>query len=301
MSFSRTLKTELCEIKSSECCRRAECYGFMLFGQSFTAQKISLLTDNEAIAKRYAYLIKHCFDVTVKIDVNTAKKTNYKVYVEREDERKRILHFLELSLATPNTYINSDIIKKDCCKNAFIRGMFMGCGQAADPEREYRIEFRIKNAELAYAAFNLLYKRDLEPRITLKKLTNFVYIKRSECVEDFLTLIGAAALSLQVMDARVVKDFRAGLNRKGNFEDANTSKIVNASLEQRSAIEYLIKYDKFSLLTEELQYAAQLRIDNPYAPLSELCKLSSVPITRSGLNHRLKKIMEIAAEHRRKE
>ena len=179
--------------------------------------------------------------------------------------------------------------------------MFLGCGQAADPEREYRIEFRIKNPDLAYSAFDILYKRELEPRITLKKLINFIYLKRSECVEDFLTLIGAATLSLQVMDMRVVKDFRSKLNRKGNFEDANTSKIVNASLEQRTAIEYLIEHDKFTLLTEEQQYAAKLRLENPYAPLSELCKISSVPITRSGLNHRLKKILEIAEQYRGKE
>ncbi len=172
--------------------------------------------------------------------------------------------------------------------------MFLSCGLAADPEREYRIDLRIKNADLAYSVFDFLYKKELEPRITLKNLTNYIYIKRSECVEDFLTLIGAANLSLQVMDTRVIKDFRSKLNRKGNFEDANTSKIVNASLEQRSAIEYLIKTDKFSLLTEELQYAAKLRLDNPYAPLSELCKLSNTPITRSGLNHRLKKIVEIS-------
>ena len=95
------------------------------------------------------------------------------------------------------------------------------------------------------------------------------------------------------MDARVVKDFRSILNRKGNFEDANTSKLVNASLEQRTAIEFIMTPDRISLLSEELQYAARLRLENPYAPLSELCKLSKTPITRSGLNHRLQKIIEI--------
>ncbi len=299
MSFSRELKTELCELKSSECCRKAECYGFMLFGQSFSAQKISLLTDNEQVANRYAHLINRCFHIKPEISVNCGKKTTYKIFVKEEAERKEILNALGLNVSAPNTYINSQIINKDCCKNAFIKGMFLSSGQAADPEREYRIEFRIKNAELAYSAFDLLYKKQLEPRITLKNLTNYIYLKRSECVEDFLTLIGATTLSLQVMDARVIKDFRSKLNRKGNFEDANTSKLVNASLEQRSAIEYLINSDKFSLLTEELQYAARLRLDNPYAPLSELCRISSVPITRSGLNHRLRKIMEIAKEQQK--
>lgn len=296
MSFSRDLKTELCEVKSSECCKKAECYGFLLFGQSFSVQKISLLTDNEQVAHRYSYLIKRCFNVTPETSVNHGKKTTYKIFVNEENERIKILDELGLNKDNPNTYINSQIIKKDCCKNAFIRGMFLSSGQAADPQREYRIEFRIKNAELAYSAFDLLYKKELEPKITLKNLTNYVYLKRSECVEDFLTLIGASALSLQVMDTRVIKDFRAGLNRKGNFEDANTSKLVEASLKQRTAIEYLLSTDKFSLLTEELQYAAKLRLDNPYAPLSELCKISVVPITRSGLNHRLSKIMEIAKQ-----
>ncbi len=294
MSFSRELKTELCELKSSECCKKAECYGFMLFGQSFNIQKISLLTDNEQVAHRYAYLIKRCFNITPEASVNHGKKTTYKIFVKQENERIQILKGLELDENNPNTYINQQIITKECCRNAFLKGMFLSSGQAADPEREYRIEFRIKNAELSFAAFDLTYKKELEPRITLKGTTNYIYLKRSECVEDFLTLIGASSLSLQVMDTRVIKDFRAGLNRKGNFEDANTSKLVEASLRQRSAIEYLINSDKFSLLTEELQYAARLRLDNPYAPLSELCKISDAPITRSGLNHRLNKIMEIA-------
>ena len=294
MSFSRELKTQICEAKSPECCKKAECYGFMLFGQSFTLQKISLLTDNEAVAHRWAYLIKHCFNVTAKLEQNCGKKTTYRAFVETHEERLRIINMLGLDREAPNTYINADLIKKDCCKSSFIRGMFLGAGQATDPEKEYRIEIRIKNAELAYAAFDLLYKRNLEPRITLKNLTNVVYIKRSECVEDFLTVIGAASLSLRVMDTRAIKDFRSKLNRKGNFEDANSSKVVNASIEQRLAIEKLIKADKFSLLNEDLQYIAKLRLDNPYAPLSELCKLSAVPLTRSGLNHRLKKIIEIS-------
>lgn len=296
MSFSRELKNGLCQLKSSECCRKAECYGFVLFGQSFNAQKISLLTDNQQAAARYSYLIKHCFNISATTQINYGKKTTYKIFINEENERLQILNELGLNKDNPNTYINHQIIIKDCCKNAFIRGMFLSSGQAADPEREYRIEFRIKNAELAYTAFDLLYKKQLEPRITLKGTTNYIYIKRSECVEDFLTIVGASALSLQVMDTRVIKDFRAGLNRKGNFEDANTSKLVEASLKQRTAIEYLINSDKFTLLNEELQYAARLRLDNPYAPLSELCKISIVPITRSGLNHRLNKIMQIAKQ-----
>ena len=299
MSFSRDLKTQLCELRQSECCKMAECYAFMLFGQSFSTQKISLLTDNEKVASRYSHLIHRLFGATVTTLISSGKKTTYKVFVGNKSDRLNIINRLNLSIDSPNTYINHFLLKKDCCKNAFLRGMFLSCGQAADPEREYRIDLRVKNPDLAYSVFDLLYKKELEPRITLKNLTNYIYIKRSERVEDFLTLIGAATLSLQVMDTRVIKDFRSKLNRKGNFEDANTSKVVNASLEQRSAIEFLINSDKFSLLTEELQYAANLRLNNPYAPLSELCKISDAPITRSGLNHRLRKIVEIAKEQQK--
>lgn len=301
MSFSRKLKTELSEIRTSECCKKAECYGFMLFGQSFNANKISLLTDNEFTAKRYSYLIRNCFSVFAKTIVSEGKRTTYKVFIESESDRKRIINMLGLPIIEPNTAINSNLILKNCCKNAFIRGMFLACGQAADPEREYRIDLRIKNPELAYATFDLLYKRELQPKITLKSLTNVIYLKKSECVEDFLTLIGAAPATLKLMDIKAIKDFRSSINRKGNFEDANNSKIINASVMQRDAIEYLIEKDKFSALTDELQYAAKLRLENPYAPLSELCRLSSVPITRSGLNHRIRKIMEIAEEFKAKE
>lgn len=296
MSFSRELKTQLCEIKTPECCKYAECYGFMLFGQAFGIEKISIVTENEAVAKRYSYLIKHCFNIRTEHTKAESRKTTYKVYVKNSYERKSILNSLNIGENAAKGFINSDIINKECCRNAFLRGMFLGCGQATDPEREYRIEFRIKGPDLAYSLFNILYKKELEPKITLKNLTNVIYIKKSECVEDFLTLIGAATLSLKVMDTRAIKDFRSALNRKSNFEDANTSKTVNASVEQRSAIEALIKTDKYSVLSEELRYVAQLRLNNPYASLSELCKISTVPITRSALNRRLKKIIETANE-----
>ncbi|MBQ6816241.1 MAG: DNA-binding protein WhiA, partial [Clostridia bacterium] len=272
------------------------CYGFMLFGQSFTEQKISLLTDNEATAKRYAYLIKHCFSVFTKTVVGGGKKTTYKVFVDSQSDRDRIINSLGLVKGQINSIINQNVIKKDCCKNAFIRGMFLACGQASDPVKEYRIDLRIKNPELAYATFDLLYKHNLEPKITLKSLTNVIYLKKSECVEDFLTVIGATPITLKLMDIKAIKDFRSMVNRKGNFEDANNSKVINASVLQREAIEYLINSGKFSLLSDELRFAAELRLNNPYASLSELCKISSVPITRSGLNHRFAKIIEISKE-----
>ncbi len=98
MSFSRELKTNLCELRMSECCKIAECYGFMLFGQSFSAKKISLLTDNERVASRYSYLIHHCFNSTVTTLISSGKKTTYKVFVGNEKHRINILETLKIDL-----------------------------------------------------------------------------------------------------------------------------------------------------------------------------------------------------------
>ncbi len=301
MSFSRELKTELCDLKTSECCRRAECYGFMLFGQSFNADKISFLTDNEATAALYAKRIRQCFDVICQTEIHNGKKTTYKVWIKSSADRMRIINSLGLSQETCSHTINRTVFIKDCCKNAFIRGTFIACGQAMDPANEYRIDLRIKSPQLAYDLFDILYKRSLEPKITLKSLTNVIYLKRSECVEDFLTLIGAAPLTLKLMNIKAEKDFRSSINRKTNFEDANSSRAVNASVLQRRAINYLIENGKFNALPDELRQAAELRMDNPYAPLSELCRLSPTSITRSGLNHRLQKIIAMAEEFKNRE
>ncbi len=291
MSFSRTLKTELCGKKSAPCCRTAECYGMLLFSRSFNKNKISLLSDSEAVAQNFSFLLKKCFGVKAK---NTAA-TMFKCELTDKEEINKILSLLNITEGNP---INEDIIKKECCAAAFIRGAFLAGGSITDPEKEYRAEFRIKNTEIACFLYRLLYELQLEPKLTRRKDSDVVYLKKSESIEDLITVLGASAITLRLIDVKILKDVRNNINRKNNLEDANTSKTIDASIRQRNAVRLLIEKNKFDILPAELQEIALLRNANPEATLSELCKLSSVSLTRSGLNHRLNKIMEIADKYK---
>lgn len=293
MSFTKNLKTELCQNKMPECCTKALCYALLLFGQSFNLNKISCLSDNNYVLNLYCSLIYKLFGITPHTEASGGKRPMYKAFIESETDRAKIISFF-CGQNNPEETVNYDFLNKTCCKNSFMRGVFLACGQASDPKREYRIEFRIKNPELSFILFDFFYKRNLEPKITLKGITNVIYFKKSECVEDFFTMLGATSVTLELMDIKIMKDLRTNINRRNNYELANTSRAIEASIIQRAAIKRLMDNGKFETLPEELQEIALLRTANPEASLTDLCKLSPVSITRSGMNHRLQRIVAAA-------
>lgn len=291
MSFSKKLKNELCSKKTPPCCRKSELYGMLLFARSFSRDKISLLTDNECVAQNFSFLLKKNFGVITKNSISTM----YKAEITDKTDIQKIFDDLNI---TQDNLINEDIIKKDCCVISFIRGAFLSGGNITDPEKEYRAEFRIRNTEIACFLYRLLYELNLEPKLTRRNDSDVVYLKKSENIEDLVTVLGASSMTLKLIDVKILKGVRNNINRKNNLEDANTSKTIDASIRQRNAVKLLIEKDKFNILPPELQEVALLRNANPEATLGELCKLSSVSLTRSGLNHRLNRIIEIAEKYK---
>ena len=296
MSFSATLKNELCNLRMSDCCRRAECYGLMLFGQSFSYDKISLLTDNESVVQNFTFLLKKCFGVQAECLSSTGKKPMHKVSVVNPADREKLVN-----LFGNNQKINMQIIEKDCCRDAFIRGAFLSCGQMQNPEKGLRTEFCIKSPILTDTFTEILLTRSLSPSRTKRGEKNILYFKKSDTVEDIMTVMGVAGITLDLIEVKILKEVRNNINRRNNVDMANLSKTTDASVKQRSAIKYLIQKGKFDILPPELQEIALLRTANPEATLSELCRLSSISLTRSGMNHRLQRIMDIAAEYKNKE
>ncbi len=296
MSFSRKLKTELSSVKMSECCRIAECYGIMLFGQSFLNDKIGILTDNEAVAQNFLYLLKKCFGITATISASCGKRPMYKVGITDKSDIEKIIPKTDII-----QFLYEEILIKDCCRNAFIRGMFLSCGQCQDPEKGVRIDLKIKDRKFTPVILGLLGDMQIEPNLTLRDGKDILYFKNSETVEDFITVMGAGNITLELMDLKIIKEVRNNINRRNNIELANTTKTVEASVYQRGAVKFLIDNEKFQILSPALQEIALLRTSNPEASLSELCNLSSIPLTRSGLNHRLRKIVEAAQKYGYKE
>lgn len=291
MSFSYEFKKQICDIKMPECCRRAVCYGMMLFGHFFKYDKISILTDNEAIQKNFDYLIKKCFSVNCTLSSSSGKRPMFKA----ELSDREIISFIFLKLGiTGDNFINEMLLKKDCCRDAFLRGAFLSCGQVADPEKEYRLEFRIKNSLFADFLQEILISRGIPPRRTTRAGNYILYYKNSEQIEDLVTVLGLGNITLQIIDHKIIKGVRNNINRKNNIDDSNSSKTIEASITQRTAIKYLIDNEKFDILSDDLKEIALLRMANPEASLTELSRLCSVSITKSGLNHRLKRIVETA-------
>ncbi len=294
MSFCSDIKTELTDIKVSRCCVQALTYGLLLFGRAFGAQKISMQSENEAMTKLYSALIKKNYDVDVKITVGESKNTTYKAEIADEIDRLKILASVDFGMVEGK--ISHEFFNRACCEAAFVRGAFLACGQMSDPAKSYRVDFPVKNEALAQELRDILARHSVAANISTRGKGFVVYIKRSEMIINLLALIGASARSLELIETTIIKEVNNKTNRVFNCDGANINKTIEASMKQRKAIEYLIKREMLSSLPEELIAAARLRLKYPEASLKELCKNSPETITVSGLNHRLKKIIEIYEE-----
>lgn len=294
MSFCSDIKTELTEIKVSRCCMQALTYGLLLFGRAFSAQKISMQSENQAVISLYSALIEKSYDACVKITAGDSKNTTYRAQVSDEIDRLKILASVDFGIIDGK--ISREFFNRDCCEAAFVRGAFLACGQMSDPEKTYRVDFPVKNENLAYELRDILARHSVSANISTRGNGFVVYIKRSEMIINLLTLMGASARSLQLIETTMMKEANNKTNRMFNCDGANIKKTIEASIKQRTAIEYLIKREMLSSLPEELIAAAKLRMQYPESSLKDLCKNSPEPITVSGLNHRLKKIIEIYSD-----
>ena len=294
MSFCSDVKTELSEIKVSRCCMQALTYGLLLFGRAFKPQKISMQSENLAVTKLYATMIQKSYDVSVKVNKGESKNVTYRAEVTDEIDRLKILASVDFGMVEGK--ISHEFFNRACCEAAFVRGAFLSCGQMSDPEKSYRVDFPVKSEALATELRDILLRHEVSANISTRGSGYVVYIKRSEMIINLLALMGASVRSLELIETTIIKEANNKTNRIFNCDGANINKTIEASFKQRTAIEYLIKREMLSSLPEELISAANLRMEYPESSLKELCKNSPEPITVSGLNHRLKKIIEIYEE-----
>lgn len=288
MSFSSDVKSELCQIKSHKsCCLIAECAGMLLFSRSLTYEKISFYTDFDFVAEHLCYLMKKRLKIVAEHIITDGGVNKVEVMPRRDRET--------IVARMKNGDKPADgLIQNECCLAAFLRGVFLSCGSLTDPNKEYRLEFVCPSHLMAQYLYGFLSGIIENPKIAERDGVYYVYYKHSEAVEDMLTLVGAANAALEVMEIKVEKDMRNKLNRVNNFENANLAKTVNAAVDQTEAIEKIIAAGKLDSLSEALRETAVLRKDNPDSSLSQLCEISGC--SRSGLNHRLKRLIEIANE-----
>lgn len=302
MTFSEKVKTEWCGIEQkSDCCKRAQAYGMALFGKSFSEEAISLHTIHKQVADCYADLLvclTGCIVTVTEIERDSGDKTLYLVEVEDREDRLRILEYFGHTAKTDTLRINRELLENDCCKRAFLRGSMMVCASITDPMKEYHMECVVSCSELAEDLAGLMGEFSIRAKITTRKENFILYLKESETIEDLLTLTGAVKNCLELMDVKILKNVRNKVNRVTNCETANIGKTVAASSEQVRDIEWIIAHKGIHYLSDELQVVANLRLENPELSLAELCEISNTGLSKSGMNHRLKKISEIAAKLR---
>lgn len=284
MSFSKDLKKALCGVQSRSCCRFAELYALFSYGGAFLPDTMFYIGRPVEISEWMHKCLKRDFSILCRL--NTMGDRGM-VSIEGAADRKKLLNYFST---------HTSLFKRECCRAGYLRGVFLACGQMNDPEKDYRLEFSIKDPALAADLEHFLHQSGFTAKRTTRGKYNVLYFRSSRQIEDLLTFIDAGNTALELMGVKIYKDMKNKSNRLRNCDDANITKTVTAAMRQTAAIEKLRDANRLDTLPDELQDAAKLRLDNPESPLSELCELSAVPITRSGLNHRLNRLVEIAAQ-----
>ncbi len=296
MSFATNLKDELCkDVPEQESALHALLYGFLLFSHKFSAEEISFAVVHEPTARLFAEaLATHC-GISAKIVFHErARGTLYKVSIEKASERKKVLDTFYHMPKEPSLRINRANIENEEDVPYFLRGAYLVCGSLTDPNKEYHLEFGVSYMNLSRDLSTLIGEVLAQPKTTIRRGSYIVYYKESENIEDIITYIGAMMSSLEMMNIKIEKDIKNRVNRRMNCDNANMDKTLNASMQQVEDIKYIFERKDESFLPEELLQVAKLRLENPEMSLRELCESVEPPLSRSGVNHRLKKISEIA-------
>ena len=273
-------------------------YGLFLFASSFSVNEMYIKTENKLLAEMYekcAYRL-----AGVKTARHATKGGTYTCTVESKADRKRLLAAFSLSGSELALRINRTNIDTESCYPDFLAGVFCACGTVADPLKDYHLEFSVSYYQLCKDLMKLISEIEpeepLHPKKVVRKYEMVVYFKGSEAIEDMLFFMGAQNCAFDVVNAKVEKDIRNRANRLKNCDSANLDKVIKSGVKQSKAIRRIKNKKGFEFLPEELREIAQLRMENPEMSLSEIAQNLSEPISRSGVNHRLKKLEKIAEE-----
>ena len=302
MSFSSDTKKELCKFNfKKQKFKEVEMYGMLLFCKNFTEDTIVFVTRKAYIKDLIVELIVDItgtiIDVKTKLS-NKKGQSNFSIEMkDKEDINKLRIKLNEnFNLEGDAITCNLNIINN---MSHFLRGTFISCGTISNPNKDYRVEFTVHDKKLAdfliYIISNIKEFK-FKPSFTYRRGQYVVYIKESESVADFLVYIGANIASMELMQVKMLKEVRNYVNRTTNFQTANISKTASASAIQIKSIEFIKEKKGLEFLQEPLREIAIIRLENPYMSLKEIGDLFPKPLSRSTVDYRLKKIIEISKE-----
>lgn len=311
MTFSSKIKNELSRTDINNlCCNKAEISALLRTTGYITIKginktEIEFTTENAAVARRIFKILKVLYNMNIEVSIvksnRLKKRNNYTVKIEDGKEKKVLLdtglvkneemNFMDFDYGVPK-----ELISKNCCKRAYLKGSFMGCGSISNPEKSYHGEFVNSKQEHSIGLCELMANYNLNAKTILRKDNYVSYIKEAEQISDLMNVMGAYNALLDFENTRAVKETRNRINRVINCETANLDKIVETSLRQIGKIKILKKYKVINKLPDNLRELAFLRLKYSNASLKELGEKLNPPLGKSGVNHRLKRIEEIADE-----
>lgn len=300
MSFAYDVKAELCKAPLSRgCCAVAEGCGVLLYASTFSANEVRIVTENDEFAARLPRLFQKAFGV--KFDELPEEKKGGKLVlrITQEDKLDAIWRALGYDRrAHFALHLNFALLEEECCRASFLRGAFLAGGSVTDPQKRYHLELATSHVQAGREVEALLRDMGYEPKNVQRQGNGVTYFKQSDHIEELLTRIGAPAAAMEVMAAKVEKEMRNTVNRRVNCDAANVDKAVAASREQVEALTRLTDAGIVATLPVKLQEVAVARLLQPELSLSELAETFDPPLTKSCLNHRMRKLMELAGKEK---
>ena len=259
---------------------------------------LSFEAENETVLRKCFTFVQKTFNIEL---MRVHKGNGYALELNAQDT-KTVLQAVKLSEenSLEESIADSRILLRNCCRRAFIRGCFLASGSISAPQKGYHFEIVTVSEARALQLQHIIRACGIDAKIVLRKKYHVVYAKEGEQIADLLSLMEAPKARMDFENIRILKDVRNSVNRKVNCEAANLNKTANASLEQVRDIEYISEYYGLESLPENLKQAARLRLEKPDASLTELGKLMDPPVSKSGVNHRFKKLKALADQMREK-
>ncbi len=304
MSYSSQTKEELCRIEpDSVCCLLAELSGIVSAAGSVIyrgggEKRLSIETENSAVARRTFTLLREVFDVQPELSTfkraRLGGRSSFRIEIGGS-EAAFVLEGCGIHV-TQRRSVPRDITVRKCCRMSFLRGVFLACGSVADPEKEYHLEFVLGDETFAQALQRLIARFSLAAHLGKRRQMTLVYLKGQSEITDMLSIFGAQSARFQMEDAYIRKELRNNANRAVNCDSANVQRAVTAAARQIEAIRTLTAACGAASLPPALQEIAKLRLEYPEMSLEELGRLCDPPVGKSGVNHRLRKLEQMAGE-----
>ena len=298
-SFAAGAKAEICKVISQKkCCAVAQAFGVLLYCNTFNQEQIKIVTESRDFAQTLPKLFRRAFGFGFD-EIPGETFTGKCVFLIQKPDK--LHHIMRAYGFEPNQtlslHVNLSVLEEDCCRAAFLRGAFLAGGSVTDPEKGYHMEIATAHQAVARESFALI--RDIlgfSPKLAHRAGSQVLYLKQSDLISDCLTFLGAPVAAMGIMEAKLEKELKNRVNRRCNCDDANTSKVVDAAQEQLNAIRVLREKGMVNKLPSKLRQALLAREENPESSLTELAAMMEPPITKPAMNHRLKKIMQLAKE-----